>query len=265
MENIRLLKNIPLPSPCITNDRDRGLAKVRSYADSALSSQHKNWEGETQASGCADTADETEARLKCDIFYICWPQMHGLHRSLRLWCCRKSTANGFPLINKIQIKQNILEMWRCSNRCCVSRDVFFVVSYYFSYVSKTYIHHCLIHPIVFHSFQCVEDNHKTWHTLLFLIYTMSPSSCLPDSQWSYQFLMSRGRKWFCDKVCRILRGVYVGEDNLRLLLFVMWVMVFYRNVFGFLFGNSSCDKLECSLIIRGNRNSLKSSFRVPDL
>ena len=50
--------------PKDTNDLDRGLGKVRLYADSALSPQHKNREGETQASGVADTANETEARLK---------------------------------------------------------------------------------------------------------------------------------------------------------------------------------------------------------
>ena len=53
------------------NDPDRGLGKVQLYADSALSPQHKNREGETQASqasGVADTADETEARSKRFIF-----------------------------------------------------------------------------------------------------------------------------------------------------------------------------------------------------
>ena len=56
--------------PC-SNDLDRGLGKVRLYADSALSPQHKNREGETQASGVADTTDETEARSKRFILYIC--------------------------------------------------------------------------------------------------------------------------------------------------------------------------------------------------
>ena len=66
--------------PCLlspqnrTNDLDRGLGKVRLYADSALPPQHKNREGETQASVVADTADETEARSKRFILYICRPQ-----------------------------------------------------------------------------------------------------------------------------------------------------------------------------------------------
>ena len=58
-----------IPSSTLrANDLDRGLGKVRLYADSALSPQHKNREGETQASGVADTADETETRSKR--FYI---------------------------------------------------------------------------------------------------------------------------------------------------------------------------------------------------
>ena len=73
------------------NDLDRGLGKVRLYADSTLPPQHKNREGETQASGVADTADETEARSKRFIIIICRPQIHATHRSIRLRWSRKST------------------------------------------------------------------------------------------------------------------------------------------------------------------------------
>ena len=82
---------------CSTNDLDRGLGKVRLYADSALSPQHKNREGETQASGVADTADETEARSKRFILYICRPQMHASHRSIRLRWSHKSPGSGLVL------------------------------------------------------------------------------------------------------------------------------------------------------------------------
>ena len=52
---------------------------------------HKNREVETQASGVADTADVTEARSKRFILYICRPQMHASHRSLRIPWFHKST------------------------------------------------------------------------------------------------------------------------------------------------------------------------------
>ena len=48
-------------------------------------------EGETQASGVADTADETEARSKRFILSICRPQMHAFRRSIRLRWSHKST------------------------------------------------------------------------------------------------------------------------------------------------------------------------------
>ena len=86
-----ITSNYVISSYTPTNDLDRGLGKVRFYADSALPPQHKNREGETQASGVADTADETEARSKRFILYICRPQMHASHRSIRLRWSRKST------------------------------------------------------------------------------------------------------------------------------------------------------------------------------
>ena len=43
-------------------------------------------------SGIADTADETEARSKHFILYICRPQMHAPHQSIRLRWSHKSTT-----------------------------------------------------------------------------------------------------------------------------------------------------------------------------
>ena len=45
----------------------------------------------TTVSGIADTADETEARSKHFILYICRPQMHAPYRSIRLRWSLKST------------------------------------------------------------------------------------------------------------------------------------------------------------------------------
>ena len=70
---------------------DRGSPIVRGQWTSP---RHKNREGETQASGVADTADESEARSKRFILYICRPQMHAFHRSIRLRWSHKSTLSG---------------------------------------------------------------------------------------------------------------------------------------------------------------------------
>ena len=83
-----------------TNDLARGLGKVRLYVDSDLSPQHKNREGGTQASGVADTADETGARSKRCILYICRPQSQAPHRSIRARWSHKSTE-WLPTKNKL--------------------------------------------------------------------------------------------------------------------------------------------------------------------
>ena len=89
------LKRLSLYSCCflfstklMTLTGDRGSPIVRGRWTSP---RHMNREGETQASGVADTADETEARLKRFILYICRPQMHASHGSIRLRWSHKST------------------------------------------------------------------------------------------------------------------------------------------------------------------------------
>ena len=56
--------------------------------------------------------------------------------------------------------------------------------------------------------------------------------------------MARNGERFCEKICRVLRGVYVAEDMVPLFSFIVRVVILYRNVFRLLFGNSSGDKLE---------------------
>ena len=75
----------------MTRTGDRGSPIVRGQSTSP---RHKNREGETQASGVADTADETEARSKRFIYYISTRPMGPTVRVINHRVCGTKAESG---------------------------------------------------------------------------------------------------------------------------------------------------------------------------
>ena len=69
--------------------------------------------------------------------------------------------------------------------------------------------------------------------------------------------MTRGGEWFGEEVCRILRGMYIAEGDVSLLLLIVRMMILYGDVFCLLFGDSGGDEFESSLIIGCDRHGPK--------
>ena len=118
-----------VPHMSYANDLDRGLGKVRLYVNSALFPQHKNREKETLASGVADTADETEARLKLSQKHYYEGKKMGSESTVRNFnhricgtkaesreCTKRCTQSGHPTTSSPQQRPDCTKWIALSTR-----------------------------------------------------------------------------------------------------------------------------------------------------
>ena len=130
---------------------------------------HKNQEGQTQESDVANTTDDTQARSKRFILYICRPQTHASQRSMRLRWSNKSTQFQACLTLNLGVshkqKTNQLKI-QTNHFKCISSPPFWRHQ-----VARNHHHHQLLLPDTATSsfptslglvsrFRCIRKNAK---------------------------------------------------------------------------------------------------------